>query len=41
MPVVGWAGNAVRFFRNPIAYLVELKKQFGDVACLVGWSASD
>ncbi len=35
LPVVGWLGNALRYFRNPVSYLVELKKRFGDVVCLV------
>lgn len=35
VPFVGWPGNVLRYFRNPVAGLVELKRRYGDVACLV------
>jgi len=35
MSILGWRGNALRFFRNPVAYLSGLKKTHGDVASLV------
>ncbi|MEM7352135.1 MAG: cytochrome P450 [Acidobacteriota bacterium] len=34
-PVVGWIGNALRFFGNPVDYMVALRDRFGSVACLV------
>lgn len=33
--VLGWRANAVRFFRNPIAYVAGLHSAFGSVARLV------
>lgn len=35
MPILGWRGNALRFFRNPIAYMTLLRQRYGDVAQLV------
>lgn len=35
IPVVGWRGNALRFFRNPVAYLLGLRRRYGTVAALV------
>lgn len=33
-PIVGWRGNAVRFFRNPVVYLTDLFDTYGHVAQL-------
>lgn len=35
MPWIGWPGNALRFFRNPVAYMMHLRDRFGNVARLV------
>jgi len=35
MPLWGWRGNALRFFRNPVAYLSSLRKTHGNVASLI------
>ena len=34
MPVVGWRGNAVRFFRNPVVFMTDLFETYGHVAQL-------
>jgi len=33
--LLGWRGNALKFFRNPIAYMTHLRATYGDVAKLV------
>lgn len=38
LPVVGWRGNLVRFYRDPIAYLRAAHHAYGDVAGLVAGS---
>ncbi len=35
MPIFGWRGNALRFFRNPIRFMADLRDAYGPVACLV------
>ena len=35
LPMVGWRGNLIRFFRDPIAYLRAAHRVHGDVAGLV------
>lgn len=35
LPLVGWRGNALRFFRRPISYLMALRRDHGSVARLV------
>lgn len=35
LPMVGWRGNLVRFFRDPVAYLRTVHRAYGDVAALV------
>ena len=35
VPILGWRGNVLRYFRNPIAYLMDLHQRYGDVVCLV------
>lgn len=35
LPVLGWRGNLIRFFRDPVAYLRAAHRAYGDVAGLV------
>jgi cytochrome P450 len=35
VPFVGWRGNALRFFNNPVAHMSELHRRFGRVVRLV------
>jgi len=32
--LLGWRGNALRFFKNPLAYMMELRHSYGKVAAL-------
>ncbi|MEM7581821.1 MAG: cytochrome P450 [Acidobacteriota bacterium] len=34
VPMIGWRGNALSFFRNPIRYMSDLRATYGSVACL-------
>lgn len=34
-PVVGWRGNVLSYFRNPIPYLEDARRRFGNVVALV------
>jgi len=34
MPILGAIGNVARYFRDPIGTMLELRRRFGDVACL-------
>ena len=38
LPIVGWLGNAVRYFRDPIGYMQYLHTTYGDLAALVAGS---
>lgn len=33
-PLLGWRGNAIRFFRDPVSHLLRLQKRYGDVVTL-------
>ena len=33
--MLGWRGNALSFFRNPIGYMTDLYQNYGNVARLV------
>jgi cytochrome P450 len=33
-PLLGWRGNSIRFFRDPIAYMQSLYREHGEVAAL-------
>lgn len=35
MPIVGWRGNVLKYFGNPVPYLRDLRSRFGNVAALV------
>jgi len=34
MPILGWRGNLLRHFRNPIRSMREMRERHGDVVCL-------
>lgn len=34
MRFLGWRGNALRYFKNPIVHMDHLRRQYGNVACL-------
>ena len=34
MPLLGWRGNALRFFSNPIRYMTDLRETYGPIARL-------
>ncbi len=34
MPVLGWRGNALRFFSNPLRFMMQLRREYGDVVRL-------
>ncbi|MDA8018680.1 MAG: cytochrome P450 [Thermoanaerobaculia bacterium] len=38
MPLLGWRGNTLRFLRDPIAYLRQLRQQHGTIARFVAGS---
>lgn len=36
LPLIGWRGNALRFGRDPAAFLRRLRRDYGEVAALAG-----
>ena len=32
VPILGWRGNMLRFFRDPLTYLTESQRDYGNVA---------